>query len=330
MDAGRRSRALPPEVVPFPVEPEYRVGPDLHRLPSGAPHFVFDERWPHYLKCKLCLLERDAERCRVIAGPEDGLREALWQLAGLLTDEQPDRFGIEADRLVVRDLGVVLARSGEMTTCSASGVLDQATLARVHDHLRRLPPLSRLADTLALAVQEDLVLVAGPAGGDRAELLHVCLPSHWNPGDRRGASFARLHEPVPHNERLLKSANNLVSAMLGKGPFERSVWSLTTDSRLDQNPARRPEKAGLSGPNRGDSLDRWWLRAERQTTRALAEHALFTIRVFVAPLRNVLTPARAELLAKAVRSMDAELLRYKGLQQTREPLLSALDSFSQP
>lgn len=323
---------MPPEEMPFPVEPEYRIRPDLRRLGPGSRHFVTDEKWPHYLKCKLALLERDAVRCRVIAGSEADLGEALWRLAGLLADEQPERFAFDDGNLFIRDLGLRLARDGEITTCTARGLLDDETLSAVHDHLRRLPPLPGLADALALAVQEDLVLVAGPAGDDRAELLHVCLPSHWNPGERQGASFARLHEPVPHNDRLLKSAPNLVSAMLAKGPFERSVWSLTPDSRLDQNPARRPETGGSSVQpgNDDDPLDRWWLRAERQTTRPLAGHALFTIRVFVAPLRNVLTPARAELLARAIRSMDAELLRYKGLQDVKPELVAALDRFPRP
>ncbi|MEX2542217.1 MAG: heme-dependent oxidative N-demethylase subunit alpha family protein [Trueperaceae bacterium] len=347
----RTGIGLPAEVVPFPVGPEYRIRPDLRRLEPGSRHFVSDARWPKYLARKLSLLEADAERCRVIAGDEQALMAVLWRVAELLAVEQPQRFRLEDNCFTIRELDLTFRRDGSYddalpgaaTSSGSNDRVDAGTICpddpagsnvreRVRVHLGGLGTVERLSDAIALAVQEDYVIVAGPPGEDRAELLHVCLPSHWNPGDRRGASFAELHAPVPHNSRLLAGSRNLVAAMLAKGPFERSVWSLTDTADLDQNPVRR----GVDDARpEADPLDRLWFRSERQTTRALTKgttpeggRALFTIRIYVAPLRQVLDPGRAALLAAAIRSMDEELLRYKALVDRRDSLLAALDALA--
>jgi hypothetical protein len=325
------SQGRPPVALPFPVEPVYRIQPDLRRLAAGAGHLQTDEQWPRYLRQKLELLEADAHSCRVIAGDERLVAEALWEVAGLLAAELPDRFAIAEERLSIAELGLVIGRDGALCNPAPSGQstgsslwVDGPTRTRVHEHLARLAPTERLADALALALQEDLVLMAGPPGDDHARLFHVCFPSHWDPAARRGASFAQLHAPVPHNSRLLAGSRNMLAAMLAKGPFERHVWSLTPNPDLDQHPAR-PHGEPLTA---GSQVDRLWFRAERQTTRALSNWALFTIRVFVAPLRSVLDrPGRAELLAASIRSMDAELLSYKGLTDRRDELLEELDGY---
>jgi hypothetical protein len=315
--SGSAGAQLPPEQPPFPVEAAYRIRSDLRKLSSDTRHFLADTAWPRYLRRKLELLEADPDSCRVLGADEHSVGEGLWQLAALLAAEQPGRFLLEEDRLDVPHLGAAVSRSGELDA-RPDGELQE----RVRAQLERVRGVRRLADFLALSVQEDLVLMAGPPGEDLASLLHVCFPSHWNPAERRGASFARLHAPVPHNQRLLASSGNIVSAMLSKGPFERFVWSLTSNPDLDQNPAR-PHAEGRTS---ADELESLWFRSERQTTRALRGHGLFTIRVYVTPLTEALdTPQRARLLAQAIRSMDEELLRYKGLEGRRGPLLAALD-----
>jgi hypothetical protein len=323
-------RGLPEPLVPFPVEPAYRIQPDLRRLRPADGHFRTDSDWPAYLARKLELLSADPESCRVFAGSEHLVAESLWEIAQVLAAEQPRRFVLDGDRLSLADLGLAIRRDG--TVCARAqpndretdGPLDGDLLERVNAHLAELPSEVRLADAIALAVQEDLVLMGGPPGDDRALFFHVCFPSYWNPRERRGASFARLHGPVPHNSRLLAGSRNMLAAMLAKGPFERHVWSLTPTPDLDQNPSR--SHGGQRAE--GSQVDRLWFRAERQTTRALSACALFTIRVYAAPLRRVLEPeGRAQLLAAAIRSMDSELLSYKGLTERRDELLEELDAY---
>jgi hypothetical protein len=318
---------LPHQAIPFPVEPIYRIAPDLRKLGPGEPHFQLDREWPCYLREKLALLVGDAANCRVMAGKQ-GIEQALWAVAELLASEIPEQVRIDDDGLSLTQLGLRLDRTARRSLSSldpSSSPLDSQTLQGVRLHLESLSPVERLADALALSVQEDLVLMAGPPGADQASMFHVCFPSHWSPGDQRAASFARLHAPVPHNGRLLAGSRNLISAMLSKGPFQRYVWSLTPTPDLDQNPrrSRKPPEPGE------DAIGDLWFRSERQTTRALGgDIALFTIRVYVAPLREVLDPGRARLLAAAIRSMDGALLSYKGLEGRRDDLISALDGLA--
>lgn len=310
--------ALPPERPAFPVAPAYRVRPDLKRLEPGEGHFRHDAAYPDFVRAKLARLARP-ERCRVLApglAPE-ALRPALEEVAARLAEERPD----------------ALHRDGDACRLPLLAALEPALAERAHAHLAALPPALRLADALALAVQEDLVLLRGPPGEDRAELLHVCLPSHWSPGARAGASFAELHGPVPHGAALQAAARNLVAAMLAKGPFVRHVWSLPPRPDLALDPAEAPPAPDLRGVRGEALLARLWLRAERQTSRALpaSGRALFTIRVSMQPLPAALAgePERAARLATAVRSMDDALLAYKSLGGIRAPLLAALDARAQ-
>ena len=314
---------LAPERIPFPVEPRYLIRPDLRKLQPGQPRFVVDARWPSYLERKLELLTSDPGRCRVIGGDEDRIHGALQRVAGSLSEEHPELCRLDGRSLLFPLLGLALDEEGGIAECGESATA--ALRTRVAEHLEGLPVTARLADALALSVQEDLVLVAGPPNRDSAILLHVCFPSHWDPGERAGASFARLHQPVPHNERLLAGSRNMLAAMMSKGPFIRSVWSLTATPHLDQNPARPHGAPPMGGERLIDSL---YFRSERQTTSPFDDFALFTIRIYVSRLRRVLDPNRAALLATAIRSMDADLLRYKSLTAIREPLLAELDELA--
>lgn len=307
--------ALPPERPAFPVAPTYRVRPDLRRLEDGEGHFAHDAAYPAYVRAKLARLARP-ERCRVLApGLEPAaLRPALEEVAELLAAERPD----------------ALQRDGAAWRLPLLEGLEPALAARARAHLAALPDDLRPVDALALAVQEDLVLLAGPPGADTAELLHVCLPSHWSPGARAGASFAELHGPVPHGDGLRAAARNVVAAMLTKGPFVRHVWSLPPRPQLALDPSELPPAPDLRGVEGEALLGRLWLRAERQTTRALSRsgRALFTIRVSMQPLPAALgdDAERAARLAGAVRSMDEELLAYKSLRGIRPALLAALEA----
>jgi len=412
----RRAAAvtLADERVPFPVEPRYSVRPTLRRWSADdRGHLRLDRAYPAYLREKLRLLRNDPAGCRVLAPGVDRavVRRALVRAAEALAADaasdaaagavEPEgepaadqgratggagRPAIVADREALRFplLGVALARAdlemrAELSAVDVAG-LPRSLLDEVRAHLTRLGPLERLADALALAVQEDLVLMAGPeaagpeaagpvdAGTDeedpeasrgpaaaplggrgraarrpgdgiregdsdgRAELLHVCFPSSWDPAERAGAGFAALHAPVPHGETLQAAGGRLVRAMVAKGPFVRYVWSLAGDGALDRNPRRRAVAAARvdASPVEPAPADpsALWFRVERQTVLPLPElhRALFTIRVYRAPLPEVLTtPARRRTLALALRSMDAPLLAYKGVGGLRTKLLAYLE-----
>ena len=322
-------RGTPRTPIPFPVDPVYRVRADLRRWSAAdGGHLRFDDTFPDFVRAKLDVLERDGSGCRVIAPDADRchLDRVLRRVAATFAAEAPWAIGtgagsVSRETLAFPAIGIrLLGPSCEVEACApqdpgaCGGMAPTMKMRdRVARHLRRLPPLERLADALALSVQEDLVLMA-PTREDatesgRADLLHVCFPSAWDPAARAGASFEALHRPVPHHDELIGAGPRVVRAMLTKGPFVRYVWSLAPDGALDRNP-RRVTPAAAPRP------DALWFRVERQTTLGLADlhAALFTIRVYVAPLREVLeTEERRHRLASAVRSMDSALRLYKGM-----------------
>jgi hypothetical protein len=330
-------------IVPFPISAPYRVRPDVHRLADdgvttdggSATVTRLDRQQPDYLRARVERLRRVPEHVLAIdpdaAGGAD--RERLHQaglvLARRLEHESAGRLTVDGDDIVLAHLGVCIDgdgavrrspsrgertpdRSAERTPDLRSALIEELTGRPVH--LRRLAALSA-------TFQEDLVLMAAD---DRAVYLHVAFPSGWDPGAMAGASFARLHGPVPHGDGLRRAAAGLVRAMVHKGPFVRHVWGIARDPGLAVHP-REPR------PPAGDApiLTSRYLRVERQTTVPLPALALgaFFIRVYVVPLMSVLDEGpRRCALREAVASMDESLRRYKGLERDAERLLRELDA----
>lgn len=348
---------LPPAVVPFPVARHYRILPDLVRLghrpehvddPGPASLLRLDDGAPRALAHALREL---AEEPSAVRWAEQAAPPAVWWalasgIAAALAAEGDPRVrppgparGSEAslgpDAAPTVDgalgfpwLGLRVAPDGKLRRC-APDPTTPASLAALApaaaDALECLPAATRALDALRLAIAEDLVVLRRerPGDGGRAAYLLVASPSGWDPGGRGGASFAALHEPVPHGGPLRAAAGALVDAMTTKGPFIRYVWSLAADDAPSHHPRRHP--AAPLPPDPGA----WWLRVERQTTLPLPAQAAsaFFIRVLHAPLRSALTtPARRASLTAAVRSMDASLLAYKGLTGRADALLAWLEA----
>jgi dimethylamine monooxygenase subunit A len=331
--------ALPPVAVPFVTARTYTVRADLTRL-GQLPAHVRDDG-------PATLVRRDADAGRALDHALRELREAPDAVRAVDPSTDPTRLRAVAEALatalvgegdprVRRDaagwafpwLGLRLADDGALTAFGpeAHAPADVAARAReVADLLTAAPatgaPLRHL-DALALALQEDVVVMTRdrPGDGGRAAFLHVVAPSGWDPGAHAGSSFARLHAPVPHRAPLDAAAGALVDALVARGPFVRFVWSLAPDGALGRHPRRAP--AAVPVPP-----DRLWYRVERQTTLPVPAHGafVFLIRVFAAPLAQVVAdPQRRAVMAAAVASMDADLLAYKGLGAGRDALLAWL------
>lgn len=304
---------LPPANVPFTVKPQYTIRADLTRMAQGETHFVFDQEYFKYVQEKIRLLEQHPGLCHVYAhADEDMLSTIAWRIFEKLAEEYPG--------YVVVDRGVRL----ELLGLHLSQTLELSTLPNAHPeafrYLSRQQGLRRLIDTLALSIQEDLVILHS-SEPDTTELMHVCFPSHWNPAQRIGQGLYGLHHPVANNQQLLRASRNVAEAMSQKGPFVRYVWSLNATDELNLNPALHSEvrKKPLS-----QHPAEWFFRVERQTTLAFPDlrRSLFTIRIFVEPLEKTLRyPERRHLLHQAVSSMDENLLHYKGLLHVKEILL---------
>lgn len=287
--------------MPFPVTPEYRIRADV--TPLDGPHTIRDRQAESYALAKHDRLERAPELHRALAARADthGVRRALVRFAEIAAGEQR----------LMRDLAEMIGPPPR-----EAGDRDQGTPSR--------GDVLAYADRLALSLQEDFVVMRAGLG---AELLHVCFPSHWDPGAHAGSHLSALHGPVPHGDRLQAASDNLLRAMISKGPFERWVWSVNSSGKLSQHPAER-----RSSPTSDALVEQLWFRVERQTTMPMPDidRSVFMIRIFQAPLADVLNvePGRAARLAAAVSSMDPALRRYKGLGEMGERLCRELAEFA--
>lgn len=170
-------------------------------------------------------------------------------------------------------------------------------------------------DSLALELQEDVVLMSLPAGfaaeRARAAYLHVCFPAGWNPSALVGKSFTALHARVPREPGFERADYGGHAALLFQQPSLRYVWSLTPDDELDRHP-HTPRAASW------EHTARAFLRVERQLGIPLEPIAdgtlgsLFLLRTYIYPLTR-LSASQRDTLCAAVRAMPESLRRYKGL-----------------
>ena len=328
----------PPAAVPFATAPTYTVRADLTRL-GQLPAHVRDAGPP-------TLVRRDADAGRALAHALGELRAAPGAVRAVDAAADPERLMAvaralaaacmhEGDPRVRLDesgwsfpwLGVRVGLDGALGVPGPSADAPPEVAALAADAAAwlaapRSVPAIRALDALALALQEDVVVMTRdrPGDGGRAAYLHVVAPSGWDPGAHAGSSFVRLHAPVPHRSPLDAAAAALVDALVARGPFVRFVWSLAPDDALSRHPRR-------AAPPSAVPPEDLWYRVERQTTLPVpeADAFAFLIRVYAAPLAQVVAdPERRALVAAAVASMDAELLAYKGLVGPRDALLAWL------
>jgi hypothetical protein len=193
-----------------------------------------------------------------------------------------------------------------------------------------LPPL----DWLGRQVQEDLILMAEDgATGTPLVAGHLCFGAGWCLDDKMGRSFLAIHAPVPlFAERIGRSSDLLMQRMKPGHPTARVGWSISTSDSLNRAPAVankwRQDVSTITADNAGE---RCYLRLERQTLSRLPETRaiLFTIHTYLAPIAEVIAadaPARARRLANTLRTAPEEFLRYKGITQFYEPLVSYLEA----
>jgi hypothetical protein len=231
-------------------------------------------------------------------------------------------------------------------------VATRADARPVVEWIAARPAAERPLHALALAIQEDVVIVEAPAPGApvRATLLHVCWPSGWDPAAKAGLDFAAIHAPVADGQALRAASIALSRALVGAGPFVRHVWTLAAGARRARHPDEGDEAceaefageaeyaAGAVGAETADGLDRPdrraapvgidppepWFRCERQASVPLPRFAeggeggaaVFLIRLHLARLGEVASsPERLRALREALDSMSPEMLAYKRLDR---------------
>ncbi len=282
------------EAVPFPVEPVFQMRPGLERCPGELSDHLSPVSPPAFTQAQQAVeLALNRKRLPLVMS-FDGQTQTR---AGCLQ-------ALQAARIRLVD--------------------DQAEIGAAHGAPEGLPAC---ALALRRSIQDDFVLMV-PDGADapvpgmlRAAVLSVAAPSGWDPAGVVGLDFARIHRPVPEAALIQSAAVPLSRLMLDGAVWRRFVWTLSETPELSQHPADQT-------PGSASGLDEIYFRSERQLLVPLPGHnaVIFLIRVFVAPLSEVLSvdPARAGLLRQSLQSMSPAVLSYKRLAQVKELVLAAL------
>ena len=175
-----------------------------------------------------------------------------------------------------------------------------------------------------MAFAEDFALIDGRSA--TIPWLAVALPSHWAPEQKIGLHFAQVHAPVADNQVLLAAGDALARLVSQPTRWERFVWTITANPRLNAHPAGAAAPRWVAGDADRVAAQAWW-RTERQTFIPVdgAAQAVFTILVDTQPLAQAIdSPAKALRLHEALASMSPAVLRYRNLNLVRDELLAWL------
>lgn len=182
------------------------------------------------------------------------------------------------------------------------------------------------AESAATGLEPDWLLLEND-GARGFPLLGGALifPSGWSLEDRLGQPLADLHAPVPGLQQAMGSR---ISAFLSHlepcQPWQRDNWGITANPELNHHPAGRWH----ARPGPESRLDHLWLRLEEQFLMLLpsGQAMLFAIRVSTHRLDHLLAayPRLLPRLARALATMSDAMVEYKGLGETRLPLLRTL------
>lgn len=166
---------------------------------------------------------------------------------------------------------------------------------------------------LVMKVQEDIAVHMIDGNKDWLAMAHVCFPSGWLPEEKIGRPLEEIHRPIPGMN--LANSRKLVEAMVKSGPFERHVWSVIFEDRINGHP--RMPKLSFDPKN-----PRVFVKVERQVTWGLPKYnaAVFILRQHIIPEHEIDKLS----LAKAIFGMTEEQKAYKGLDKCYEPLMAYL------
>ena len=292
----------------------FRMQPGLRRVAPGSPQLTPALPGCRHLREKMNALATRAGRI-FLCVPEFDAAPVLATLAGESTRHGQSAFtGDGHSRWTAPLLAWTVA--GNEVTGSGDAVIGRTLTA--------LPAKQRPAGLACLAFEEDFAVIDG--ADTTVRWLAVCLPSRWSPEEKIGKSFAGVHAPVADSALLIAAGEHLARLVTGGDRWERAVWTVSADPRLDQHPARGAARWPVEAD--ADTVARLAsFRHERQTFIPLADstRAVFTIRVDSEPLVDALTTgADAGRLHDALASMSATVLAYRGLSPVRDRLLDWL------
>lgn len=186
-----------------------------------------------------------------------------------------------------------------------------------------LPPV---ADAIQLAANwepDALLLSREPDGTFRLRGGALCFPTGWALEEKLGLTLGEIHGVVPGlNPAIGRAIDQFLGGLQPGVAFHRDNWGITATNELNLHPARQ-----LPAPQSPVVLSALWLRVEHQALVALPETrgVLFGIRIVLHRLDEIAADATvAAGLLRALKTMPAELARYKRIDTVRDSLVAAL------
>ena len=304
------------------VQAPFRMQPGLRRLEAGAVQLTPLDAGSRHQREKLAVLSAHAQLALAVQ-PGFDASAALHALAAHAAQEHGAAFEWDGQRAVAHHLGVAVAKDEpQQLRAGVFGLGDEITRC-----LLGLPAGWRLAGLLCLSFAEDFAVVDGTAA--TIPWIAACLPSHWAPQRKVGRHFAEVHGPVADNAMLLRAGEHLTRMVCGDERWERFVWNVTRQPRLNAHPDLADPAPWRADAFADAAAPRAWWRTERQTFIPLPQltQAVFTIGVDTQPLADAIeTRDKAASLHAAIASMSEAVLAYRSLASVRAPLLAWLES----
>lgn len=168
-----------------------------------------------------------------------------------------------------------------------------------------------------------LLLRANEAGQFRLVGGCVCFPSSWSLAEKIGKPIHFIHGSVPGlNAQLGRQIDTFLAKLTSGAAWLRHNWGLSRSPELNQHPSRPLPRFDDS-----TTLEDVWLRVEQQALVALPTSGgvLFGLRITMHSLAEVKRDAAtAQRLARALRTMPADVAVYKGLATARERVANLL------
>ena len=187
------------------------------------------------------------------------------------------------------------------------------------------PPLQHAARS----IEDDLILMRKGKTGWRLAAGSLCFPSSWRLRDKFGLPMEMVHGTVPGFGTGTRNAaiiNRMFDALAVDMPVIRANWSIYPDDAL-HHPGSHGETAQefeLAQP----IINQGYFRSERQTLTKLPKSGdiIFTIRIGIEPLVETVKRGDAKKLADALRLMNEDERRYKGMLDAADHLISELEA----
>ncbi|NJL64933.1 MAG: DUF3445 domain-containing protein [Methylacidiphilales bacterium] len=318
----------------FPLENgKYEVKPGM--VPFGSNFgndiadgqvFQIDENFAEYRRTKLHSRSEQLKKYYQTYNYSDTVATAIAHLIiSRLTLEHPQYFQLES--LTNHTLILHCHLTNEKIYLDS-----QYHLKKVETQIKPVSPayISTL-DALATQVQEDITVISRATDGTNwVSAIHLCFPNHWSAADKIGKNFTSIHTPVAGMEKMNQRGNAIVNTMITHKPMVRFAWGLSTDTYLNHHPEAPPNTPIHQSQGRKFDINHpnLYLRIERQVIWGLPEcdAAIFTIRTYfedVAEIKKDTT--KRQKLISAIKSMTPDSLTYKGLAESRNPILTWLE-----